>query len=619
MSHPKLPAIEKSSALAKSPLVERGPMRLGRYELVQKLTSGGMADVFLAHQPGPFSAGKLLVIKHLRGGMVDDDEFVQMFADESRIAVRLSHPNVVQTYEAVVEGDDYYLVLEFLDGKPLHQLLNQVSRARMPLALHLWILRQVLSGLHYAHELLDFDGTPMSIVHRDVSPSNVFVTYEAGVKLLDFGIAKSLGAMSATREGVIKGKLGYAAPEQCLCKPVDRRTDLYAVGVMLWEAIAGQKRPMGQTQASAYQARIQGTELRIEQVVPSAPRELITITNRALEQRPEARFQSALEFGQALDHYLRGIGFENGQEYLRSFMHEQFGSEMEEMRRRIEDHLGHSRAHKTQRALAADRAALSATSPESLSQPIPIHELSAEGSTLKPPLLESAAPVRLSARPRGWALAAAGGAVLLILAGTVASRGGGTKTAPSSSSAAAHESHAVTLVPARPAMEAASSTRSTVVDGAVVMGQVLVSIEAKPSSAELRLDGRRISNPYRAFHGKDARSHVLTVSQRGYQTSQRDLLFDRDLELTLSLTTQASLRAPANPRLSVKESGRNSRSTATRQASAPVVAPQNSALPSEAEAKARPASKNDRLQPGDVLRASDRPSREIDNSDPYAL
>jgi serine/threonine-protein kinase len=141
--------------------------KLGRYEIVCKLGVGGMADVYLAHQPGPFLAGKLVVLKHLRTGVVEDAQFLQMFADESRIAVRLNHPNVVHTYEVVAEGNDYYLILEFLDGKSLYQVLQIVTREKVPLALHVWMLTQVLSGLHYAHEIKDFNGCSMCVRLRD--------------------------------------------------------------------------------------------------------------------------------------------------------------------------------------------------------------------------------------------------------------------------------------------------------------------------------------------------------------------------------------------------------------------------------------------------------------------
>lgn len=544
-------------------VAERTPVRIGRYEIVQKLGSGGMADVYLAHQPGPFSASKLLVIKQLRAGILDDEQFVHMFADESRIAVRLNHPNVVQTYEAVADGRDYYLVLEFLDGRSLHQLLHHVSRAEMPLALHLWILTQVLAGLHYAHELREFDGSPMAIVHRDVSPSNVFITHNGEVKLLDFGIAKSVGAIGSTREGIIKGKLGYAAPEQCLCREVDRRTDLFAVGIMLWEAIAGCKRPLGETEASTYQARVQGTELPIERAAPKAPAQLVKICNRALERQPEKRFQTALEFRQALDQYLQSTGWHDGTEQLRAFMHEQFTAEMEEMRRRIDEHLGKSRS-------VGSRTNASTTTEGSLPSPS-LHS----GGIEKPTVPASGGSIPAWMRRRSTIVAGSVGCVLLIASVAWLARAGSTS---GSVETASSNAPAPSLVPAPAAApEPPAAQRST---------QISVSLVAKPGTAEIRLDGRRISNPYRAVHGRDNVPHHLAVSLMGFELSEQDLSFDRDIDLTVTLAPIVQQRRGVS------------------RPAAPSVAAKNQ--PTIAETP----------EPGDTLRSS-RKSRKIDEVDPF--
>lgn len=545
-------------------VAERTPVRIGRYEIVQKLGSGGMADVYLAHQPGPFSASKLLVIKQLRAGIVDDEQFVHMFADESRIAVRLNHPNVVQTYEAVAEGRDYYLVLEFLDGRSLHQVLSHVSRAAMPLALHLWILTQVLDGLHYAHELREFDGSPMGIVHRDVSPSNVFITHNGEVKLLDFGIAKSVGAIGSTREGIIKGKLGYAAPEQCLCREVDRRTDLFAVGIMLWEALAGCKRPLGETEASTYQARVMGTELPIERAAPKAPPQVVKICNRALERQPEKRFQTALEFRQALDQYLQSTGWNNGTEQVRAFMHEQFAAEMEEMRRRIDEHLGKSRSAGS-RTNAAIAAAGSLSSPS-------LHS----GNIEKPTVPASGGRIPTWMR-RPLTIGVVGGVGSLLLIATLVWLNG-AGSAQASVEAASSKASAPSPVAAPAAVpEPAAVQRST---------QISVSLVAKPGTAEIRLDGRRVSNPYQAVHGRDNVPHHLAVSLLGFEPSEQDLSFDRDIDLTVTLTPfvqqRRAVSRPASPSVAAKNQ------------------PNTSENP----------------EPGDTLRSS-RKSRKIDEVDPF--
>ena len=209
----------------------------GRYRLIAELGRGGMATVFLAVTEGAMGINfnKLVVLKRLREHVADDPEFVTMLMDEARIAARLNHPNVVQTLEVDKAEGEPFLAMEYLDGQPLHRILSR-DRATFPLAMFLAVLADVLSGLHHAHELADFDGTPLNIVHRDVTPHNVFVTYNGQVKVVDFGIAKAEGRASETKHGVVKGKVSYMAPEQARSGMLDRRTDVFAVGVMLFEA-----------------------------------------------------------------------------------------------------------------------------------------------------------------------------------------------------------------------------------------------------------------------------------------------------------------------------------------------------------------------------------------------
>jgi serine/threonine-protein kinase len=262
-----------------------------------------MARVYLGSCRGP-QGSELAVIKQLRPDVAEDDQALNMFLDEARICMRLSHPNVVRTREVIAERPDFCLVMDFLDGQSLLQVLKRLGWKGVPRDVHIWMLTQVLAGLEYAHELKDAHGRPHGIVHRDVSPSNVLVCYTGEVKLLDFGIAKASGALVATHQGVVKGKVGYAAPEQCLGKPADPRSDLYAVGVMLWEAVAGRRRSSGETQMSILQGRIQDSEPPLEKVCPDAHPALVRITRRALARAPEMRYPTAREFRNALEQYL---------------------------------------------------------------------------------------------------------------------------------------------------------------------------------------------------------------------------------------------------------------------------------------------------------------------------
>ncbi|HKO51349.1 MAG TPA: protein kinase [Polyangiaceae bacterium] len=313
--------------------------QLGRYELIAPLGEGGMARVYVAVQRGPV-ANKLVVVKLLREQFTGDPHFVAMFADESRIAVLLNHPNVIHTYESSSTDSHHYIVMEFLEGKTLAQLLRRVGRENFPLETHLWVLCEILAGLNYAHQLGDFGGAPLNIVHRDVSPSNILITVRGDVKLLDFGIAKVQGSIVETQHGIIKGKLGYASPEQCLGTKADGRADIYSVGVMLWEALAGKRRPLNETALATTRAGLLGIETDIAETLPGVPLELARIVRRALARDPGERFQTAQAFELELRQYLVDHSCSNGGAALQALVTGHFGGELAAIRRAIDDQVG---------------------------------------------------------------------------------------------------------------------------------------------------------------------------------------------------------------------------------------------------------------------------------------
>ena len=333
--------------------------QLGRYELIAALGEGGMARVYVAVQRGPI-ANKLVVIKLLREQFTSDEHFVAMFADESRIAVLLNHPNVIHTYESSSTDSHYYIVMEFLEGKTLGQLVRRVGRENFPLETHLWVLCEILAGLSYAHELGDFGGAPLNIVHRDVSPSNILITVRGEVKLLDFGIAKVQGSIVETQHGIIKGKLGYASPEQCMGTKADARADVYSVGVMLWEALAGKRRPLSETALATTRAGLQGVETDIAETLPGVPLALARIVRRALARDPAERFQTAQAFELELRRYLVERSCSNGAPALQALVTGHFADELAAIRRAIDDQVGsvrHSLAPESRSTLAGHKPA----------------------------------------------------------------------------------------------------------------------------------------------------------------------------------------------------------------------------------------------------------------------
>ena len=317
--------------------------QLGKYQLLATLGQGGMGTVHLALASGLGQFRKLLVVKELRQDLTRQPGFISMFMDEAKLAARLAHPNVVQTFEASAVGDRYLLAMEYLDGYPLSCLLDRLAQApisKLTLWMHLQILCDVLAGLHYAHELLDYDGTSLQVVHRDVSPQNVFITYHGQVKVVDFGVAKATNATVKTAPGTFVGKFSYASPEQVLGSGVDARTDVFAVGVMLWEALSRRSFSEREPTPNACRSRVEGLEPRIADVVPTVDPVLARICDRALAVDIDERFASAKEFRYALQNYMQLAGVRIEATEIGLLMQDVFATERRALHARIEQAVG---------------------------------------------------------------------------------------------------------------------------------------------------------------------------------------------------------------------------------------------------------------------------------------
>jgi len=232
------------------------PRRLGRYLLYKELASGGMAVVYLARLFGPAGFARAVAIKRLHSHLAKDPEFVAMFLDEARIAARIRHPNVVPTEDVVAERGELFIVMEFVHGASLSRILRahrERGDGRVPPPIAAAIAVGMLAGLHAAHEATAEDMQPLGVVHRDVSPPNVLIGVDGVARTVDFGIAKALGRAQVTREGQVKGKLPYMAPEQLKSEDVDRRVDVWAAAVVLWEMLAGRKLFDGDEAAVVFQ------------------------------------------------------------------------------------------------------------------------------------------------------------------------------------------------------------------------------------------------------------------------------------------------------------------------------------------------------------------------------
>jgi eukaryotic-like serine/threonine-protein kinase len=306
---------------------------MGRYEIVGHLATGGMAEILLGKLVGPSGFERPVVVKRILPHLARLDEFVGMFVDEARIVAGIRHPNVVQVHELAHEGGELFLAMEYLEGESLGGLLRRLVTRRQNLdrVLGGFVIAEACAGLHAAHELTDEDGMPRDLVHRDVSPQNVFVTYDGQIKLLDFGIAKAANRSTRTEAGRVKGKFAYMSPEQCLGKPLDRRSDIFALGILLWELSTGRQLFKRASEHLTFKAICEERIVPPSEIVPDHPPELEAIMMRALARRRDDRYASALELRRDLLAWARKSGLsEVPEEGLAELMRHLFAERIEE-------------------------------------------------------------------------------------------------------------------------------------------------------------------------------------------------------------------------------------------------------------------------------------------------
>ena len=280
-------------------------MHIGRFKVVAFLGAGGMAQIFRCQLQGIGGFDKTLLVKRIRPELLDKSEFVAMFLDEARLAARLSHPNIVQVYEVGEDNGVPFLAMELVRGPNLGQLLRKASKAeRLDLPATLKVLSDTCLGLDHAHSATGDDGRPLGIVHRDISPQNIAVSVDGVAKLLDFGVAKAEGRLTETRVGTLKGKLGYMAPEQMLGEAIDRRADVFAIGVCLYTVATGAMPFRGSDEIELMRMRLSGDPARPSAVFPDIDPELERIIMRAMARPLSARYPDALALHEDLECFL---------------------------------------------------------------------------------------------------------------------------------------------------------------------------------------------------------------------------------------------------------------------------------------------------------------------------
>jgi eukaryotic-like serine/threonine-protein kinase len=559
------------------PNAQAPAVRLGRYRLLLELGQGGMARVFVAFSSGLGGFNKLVVLKVMRDELRENQGSLEMFLAEARLAARMNHQNIVQTLEVGEDGGRYFICMEYLEGQTLGRLLKKTIDSPLPLAARLELICQVLEALIYMHGFTDPDGTPLSLVHRDISPNNIFVTFDGTAKVLDFGVAKATGVSHATEAGMFKGKLGYAAPEQILGNS-EQRSDVFAVGVLLWELLAYRRLSQDRTQQEIVQARMAGVDPELMKKALGVPVELLQICMRAAAKRVEDRYASALEMRDALRAYIRANNLDFSAEQLRQVLGDLYASERLEIRRLVDQRM--------------KQATLEDDHPSFGGQLIPVAPAvlgGIGGITLTGNASTYVSPAASSNKNK-WIAALVGVAVLAGIAGRWLSGSEPPQAAALPSTVAAGQ-----VANAGPPI------------GGTKPALVTLKIAASPPDTEILMDGAKLEgNPFLGQFSKDSSLHRLELRCVGRVTEARMIRLDQDLDLLIALPIDKAhpLKANTGP--------------AALPAAAALTKP-GSKRPQDSLAPSAPPV----ATPGAAIvpltrRDAPAPSRPIDDSDPYA-
>jgi eukaryotic-like serine/threonine-protein kinase len=518
-----------------------------KYRPIAELGHGGMAQVFLALASGPAGFNKLVVIKQIREPFADDPEFLTMFLDEARLAARLNHPNVVQTNEVGGDGKRFYICMEYLEGQPLNRLFSRVGPERgLTLGMQLRILVDALAGLHHAHELADFDGRPLQVVHRDATPHNIFVTYAGQVKVVDFGIAKALSSSAETRTGVLKGKIAYMAPEQALGEKVDRRADVFAVGMILWEVLAGKRPFKGVPDVAILQKIVSGGIPSPRTLRADVPEALEAICMKALSHARDDRYATAADMAAELEKAIDELGEKGTVRDAGRLIEKLFASDRESIKRLVEAQAARNRAAgedtfdprttgsnpRASRLPILDPGTVETTGAtpapgtgstrieERPSKPEPSHPSSLTASTAAPAL----APPR-EGKGRVYAAIAAAAVGVIGVVAFLATRGGAPAVAP----------------PPAPSAEAAPKGQTVVID-------------STPQGASVREgDADLGKTPLPLKIDPSAPPRVLVLSLDGY--APHTVMALKDVAITLAPVAAPQAAAPAPEKTAQPDKG----------------------------------------------------------------
>jgi serine/threonine-protein kinase len=502
------------------------PQKLGRYPIVGELAVGGMAEILLARVVGPSGFERPVVIKRILPHLARQPSFVSMFLDEARIAAAIRHQNVVHVQELVREADELFLVMEYLEGESVAGLMRRLVARHETLdrSIATHIVAEACAGLQAAHVLTDEDGTPRNLVHRDVSPQNLFVSYDGQVKVLDFGIAHAVGRSTRTETGQIKGKFEYMSPEQVRGEPLDRRSDIFALGIVLYELSTLRRLFKRPSPAEVIQAVNEGAVVPPSRLVADYPPSLEAICMRALAPSPDGRYPTAADMRRDLLTAMRDLPqTEPPGDALARLMESVFADRVAEKRevlRRVRS--GSDVSH-----VPAGEADEAVDMPGIPDEPT---------TTAGPPTTTDTPPAarRLPARPARRLVAVAPLALIAValvtgLVRTVSWGRGAQAVPPAAATSASTSAAPMTMPPPAPT-------------------DVLVHIDTQPPGATVVVDGsERGVTPVELRIARGDQAVGLELRRAGFVTVKQSLVPDADQRVLLDLQPRTPDRRPAGP------------------------------------------------------------------------
>lgn len=525
---------------------DRLSWKIGRYDAVCQLATGGMAEIVLARLHGPSGFQRPVVIKRMLPHLARSPEFVTMFLDEARIVAGIRHPNVVHVHELGHENDELFLVMEYLEGEPASVIVPRLRKndARLPFELAAFVTAEACAGLHAAHELTDDSGQPLNVVHRDISPQNIFVTYSGAVKVLDFGIAMAADRVTRTETGQFKGKFEYSSPEQCVGLALDRRSDIFSLGIFLYELSTLTRLFKRGSHMLTMRAICESPIVPPHEVVPGYPRVLSDVVMRALERRPKARYQTALEMRRALLTAMKQISSDVApEETLGKRMHDLFPDRMREKEAMLRGAETGAPVH----AVPATETDIDIEVPLAFEDALPADSAEADAldsrleALLRDDAQSGATPFATAAVPsrRSWSvplLLLGGGVIGAAIAVGAVSRHSTPSPSPLAVSASAAPSALASG--ATPSGIAATPSAATSASATSVApsASVVVHVETSPSGSHVLVNGvDRGTTPADVSLARDTKKVTLDLRKDGFRPISQSIVPNEDQKLVLTL------------------------------------------------------------------------------------